>query len=898
MNWSASLAIEEWDGVSVDAASRRVTGLNLGATGLDGQIPADLGQLDALEELYLNANRLDGTIPSTLGSLTNLRVLSLSQNRLSGEIPSALGDLTSLQSLYLDGNRLTGEIPAALGGLANLRHIRLSGNPLTGCVPRGLLGALVEDQPLELPPCEPPATPGSLTVVIALAGPRAPVRINTPITLTAAFSQPVSDFTADDIRVAFGAAANFAGAGASYTFDVSPSAAGPVTVDIPAGSATDAGGSGNAAAGQLQLGIPYDDNNDAGISKAEAIAAITDYFALRISKAQAIGMINLYFASPAVVPIGADAGPNAEALESDTVTLDGRGSTGPAGSISSYRWEQVINGSGLVSLSGGDTAVAAFTLPELSGDESFLFRLTVAYNTGEASQDEVVITGRPIPGVVVGEVSGNTASFGSTAEFSVRLRSRTWSQVVIPVSSSDPSEGVAVQSQVVFTPENWDISQRIAVSGRNPAVREGRQDYEIILGRSRSSDALYNGLDAIRVRMRGIALEIGPPEVLDPLIANIPAVIRPSITYTGSSLLSFSLAESPPGMSIDFSLGTISWTPQESDEGRSFDVTVRANDGALFAEISFQVGVVAPEAIATEAQGNVLTVRDPDTTLNGMSVTAMARDTGGPVTLPTVEKVPPESVPERSSSVTPMSDVFLVKSSYENPVELRWPVGGLPDGASVNDVDFYGYTEVLGSEGEGNIWAPLGLEVSLEGTGESPVFVVRLGGLEGMGFFGHQSTRPAIPFETTPSGNELMVADAGFGLAEPSIGDIRCMARDIGTTDGIAVLDYDHFTCTYMGDPNRGDPEAEVKIIVENFGKGCRWMGKMGPAPDSGRGEEEAAPAVICKPGSGASLTETGVECEVAGTTPPPTVPCADVNDLVAWLVAAQEELEGVGLGI
>ena len=651
LNWSASLTIEEWDGVFVDAASRRVTGLNLGAAGLDGEIPADLGRLDALEELYLNANRLtgdvpaelgslgslqrlylngnqldggipsalgslaslrvlslsqnrlaggipselallgnleelylngnqlsgaipaelgdlsslerlylhrnrlDGTIPSTLGSLTNLRVLSLSQNQLSGEIPSALGNLTSLQSLYLDGNRLTGEIPAALGGLANLRHIRLSGNPLTGCVPRSLLGALVEDQPLELPPCEPPATPGSLTVVIALAGPRAPVRINTPIGLTATFSQPVSDFAAGDISVAFGSVANFAGAGASYTFDVTPSAAGPVTVDIPAGSATDAGGSGNAAAGQLQLGIPYDDNNDAGISKAEAIAAITDYFALRISKAQAIGMISLYFASPPIIPHVANAGPDAEALESSTVMLDGSASTGPAGSISSYRWEQVINGSRLVSLTGADTATSTFTLPELSNDQAFVFRLTVTYNDGETSQDEVTITGRPTPGVIVSDVSGNTASIGATAEFYVRLRSRPSADVIIPISSSDESEGIPEQTQVVFTPENWRIGQAVVIRGRNANVQGGVQNYEIILGSSRSSDSLYNGLDIANVAMQGIALEIAAPESLDPLIANISAVIRPRVTYTGSNLLSFSLAQSPTGMSIDFSHG-------------------------------------------------------------------------------------------------------------------------------------------------------------------------------------------------------------------------------------------------------------------------------------------------------------------------------------------------------
>ena len=126
------------------------------------------------------------------------------------------------------------------------------------------------------------------------------VRINSPVPVRAIFSEPVFGFTFDDIVVGNGVAGNFSASdgGALYTFEVTPSAIGEVTVDIAASVAQDADGNGNAAAPRFSLGIPYDDDGDGGISKPEAIAAIRDYFSGNITKAQAIAVIRLYFSGP------------------------------------------------------------------------------------------------------------------------------------------------------------------------------------------------------------------------------------------------------------------------------------------------------------------------------------------------------------------------------------------------------------------------------------------------------------------------------------------------------------------------------------------------------------------------------------------------------------------------
>ncbi|MCY3747461.1 MAG: Ig-like domain-containing protein, partial [Acidobacteria bacterium] len=136
-HWLSDRPVAEWHGVYVDRDGR-VVAIGLGDNGLAGAIPPEIGQLTALDELYLSYNDLAGGLPPELGNLTNLSALRLSENGLSGAIPRELGRLARLQSLDLDGNSLTGPIPPELGALANLEHLTLGRNDLSGAIPREL----------------------------------------------------------------------------------------------------------------------------------------------------------------------------------------------------------------------------------------------------------------------------------------------------------------------------------------------------------------------------------------------------------------------------------------------------------------------------------------------------------------------------------------------------------------------------------------------------------------------------------------------------------------------------------------------------------------------------------------------------------------------------------------
>ena len=140
--------------------------LRFDRAGLNGTIPAEIGDLTFLKEIRIlsNFNFLSGTLPTEIGLLTNLEVAYFQENneviptqiglltnlktlRLKGEgtIPTCteIGYLTELQKLLLIGaigdglNGLTGTVPAELGSLTALTRITFAGtyDSLSGGLP-------------------------------------------------------------------------------------------------------------------------------------------------------------------------------------------------------------------------------------------------------------------------------------------------------------------------------------------------------------------------------------------------------------------------------------------------------------------------------------------------------------------------------------------------------------------------------------------------------------------------------------------------------------------------------------------------------------------------------------------------------------------------------------------
>ena len=131
-NWLSDAPVGEWYGIATDTEGR-VVRITLRDNALEGEIPAEIGDLADLRSLRLDHNQLSGPIPTTVGSLEHLAALWLGDNQLTGTLPTEFAELDSLSGLWIGNNRLTGVVPTGLRDLP-LQFFEFAGNEGL-CVP-------------------------------------------------------------------------------------------------------------------------------------------------------------------------------------------------------------------------------------------------------------------------------------------------------------------------------------------------------------------------------------------------------------------------------------------------------------------------------------------------------------------------------------------------------------------------------------------------------------------------------------------------------------------------------------------------------------------------------------------------------------------------------------------
>ncbi|TPX74792.1 hypothetical protein CcCBS67573_g03940 [Chytriomyces confervae] len=82
-------------------------------------VPASVGRLASLEELYISRNPI-----SSMGALQNRQYLDMSINQLSGRLPSReIYSMQSLQELHLSRNAFSGSVGKRLPNITGMPNL-------------------------------------------------------------------------------------------------------------------------------------------------------------------------------------------------------------------------------------------------------------------------------------------------------------------------------------------------------------------------------------------------------------------------------------------------------------------------------------------------------------------------------------------------------------------------------------------------------------------------------------------------------------------------------------------------------------------------------------------------------------------------------------------------------
>ncbi|WP_298330080.1 immunoglobulin domain-containing protein [uncultured Dokdonia sp.] len=136
--WDLDAPYTQWYGVSYDQTTYKVTRLALFNNNLSGEIPEEIGQLDAISELYLGRNsNITGAFPQAIFELQNLIALSLDNTaNFNEQLPLGLFEMPNLAFISLKGCGFTGELPETITNGAQIARLDLSFNNLTGSLPQ------------------------------------------------------------------------------------------------------------------------------------------------------------------------------------------------------------------------------------------------------------------------------------------------------------------------------------------------------------------------------------------------------------------------------------------------------------------------------------------------------------------------------------------------------------------------------------------------------------------------------------------------------------------------------------------------------------------------------------------------------------------------------------------
>jgi hypothetical protein len=259
------------------------------------------------------------------------------------------------------------------------------------------------------------------------------------------------------------------------------------------------------------------------------------------------------------------------------------------------------------------------------------------YNGIDPADVPVTNVDTDVLGFFISPITGLlTSETGGTATFTVVLTTIPSAGVTLPLSTSNPSEGLISSAgspvpgtnlTLTFTPGNALTPQTVTITGQHDAV-VGNVAYQIVTGAASSADGNYNGLDPADVSVLNlgndapditvspvnglVTSETGGTATFVVVLNQAPtADVVVNLSSTNSAQGIISSASSPvPGPSLALTFTTANWNTAQT-------VTVTGvNDHVVDGTQIYKI-ITAP-AVSADARFNG--INPPDVTITNTSI--------------------------------------------------------------------------------------------------------------------------------------------------------------------------------------------------------------------------------------------------------------------------------------
>jgi hypothetical protein len=147
---------------------------------------------------------------------------------------------------------------------------------------------------------------------------------------------------------------------------------------------------------------------------------------------------------------------------------------------------------------------------------------------------------QPMPGITVTPTAALvTTESGGTATFTVALNAPPTSDVVIPLSTSDTTEGTVSPASLTFTAANWNVPQTVTVTGVDDPTYDGNVAYTVVIQAATSADARCQGINAADVTVTNN--DNDPPPTKFYVVNDASTNLTYEYSATGTAIENYSL---------------------------------------------------------------------------------------------------------------------------------------------------------------------------------------------------------------------------------------------------------------------------------------------------------------------------------------------------------------------